>query len=61
MIHRYLKNDWTDLADIWHVVKYRTADNKERLKFGPPLHVRTCEPPFCISRTTGPIGLKFGT
>ena len=32
-----------------------------RVKLQVPLHVRTCTPLFCISATTGPIGLKFCT
>ena len=56
----YLRNYWSDWTETLYVGRYHTAVAEALLKFGVPLHVRTCTPLLRISETTGPILLKFG-
>ena len=55
----YLRNDWTDCAEIWHALRDQTGQFTQ-ITDGVSLHVRTCLPLFRISQTPGQIALKFG-
>ena len=60
---QYLRNYWSNRAQIWHAAKHHTCVNDASHK--PEVlycmcALRTCAPLFCIYQTTGPIKIKCG-
>ena len=56
----YLRNGWTDRAEIWCVVRDPLAMRFTPLRGGVHLRLRTCAPLFRLSGTARRIVLKFG-
>ena len=56
----FLGNGWADCVEIWYALGNPLVTAYAVVTDGVSLHVRTCTPRFCISRTARPIEFNFG-
>ena len=56
-----LENGWTDCAQIWYTVRDRLVGCRAQVSWDPFCTCARAGCRFQISRTAGPIVLKFGT
>ena len=55
-----LSNGWADCVEIWYALGDPLVTAYAVVTGVVSLHVRTCTPRFCISRTARLIGFNFG-